>query len=745
MTSEDTRMSKSLLRDRLEQRIAALVEACPRCWGALLDGFESGELIGHVGQGEAHTETRKPVPRSTFTAGALAARVEQNVRAAAVLAIEDERERAAALDRPIVAERWPLEVGPTWGETDEDVAAIVALNELPSYAEEEGGLEPDGWVWPASINPFDVGAVIAKGGTAESDLIAEALRKGFYSPGRGFSFKVGEVVKVGAEKRSRPLPPGPAEVWFRAHEGQTFEGLLLWSPVGFAVLLAALAEVRDAAALDTALGCARFAWANVVRLAGDIDALGQIAGDALRRSPERLHPMARDARARDELARELQAHLRLVREATGLDGPEPRDEGEATAIDGGILAVDARLLAYLAARGNTGAALEKQQRSKAEERAARFREDGKGAGLWHLWADQGTAPKGSRAALLLAGVLWADVVEPWLRQSPGLVHPVMVDITAAYSRGFAPVTRGGQIVLPLPGGEGQIGRSPEGAVAAVDAEAFPAIERGLTLLGGVTAHRLLRWEVFQGHAQWQSGEPNPADLVIDGGWSALAHDLLGMKGQKAVADVRAIVLAQAHFRFTLPGGGRGNLLSYDETPARGGRRGRVKIRLGDALLPGYLFELARTMGDGNAARAARRLVPMVVLPPFVGREREHGPQATLSMIFVTELRERARELVEHGGILLDLDAWATLAERAALPRGGAGSLPRVLDRWTHDGDDGPAFLVKVGRDRYTLGPAHAAARNFVGEAGRRETEGSAAGKRSAARRARPRPRKTAKG
>lgn len=719
----------------------------------MLDGFESGELMGHVGQGEEHRKTRKPVPRSTFAAGALAARVERNVRAAAAMAIEDGWERAAALDRPIVAERWPLEVGPTWGETDEDIASIVALNSLPDYAEEEGGLEPDGWVWPASVNPFDVGTVIAKGGTAESDLIAEALKKGFYSPGRGFYFKVGEVVKVGAEERGRPLPPGPAEVWFRAHEGQTFEGLLRWSPVGFGVLLAALNEVRDAAALNTALGCARFAWANVVRLAGDLDALEQITREALRRSPARLRRMAQDARARAELANELQAHLRLVREVTGLDGPEPRDEGEATALDGGILAVDARLFAALAKVGNEGAALEKQQRPKAEERAARFLEDGKGAGLWHLWADHGAAPKGSHVALLLALALWTDVVEPRLRQSPGLVHPVMVDITAAYSRGFAPVKRGGQIVLPLPRGEWQIERSPErspegspeGSVAAVDAEAFLVIERGLTLLGGVTAHRLLRWEVFEGHTQWQRGAPNPADLVIDGGWSALAHDLLGMKGQKAVADVRAIVLAQGHFRFTLPGGGRGNLLSYDETPARGGRRGRVKIRLGDALLPGYLFELARTMGDGVAARAARRLVPMVQLPPFVGREREHGPQATLSMIFVTELRERARELVEHGGILLDLDAWTTLAERAALPRGGAGSLPRVLDRWTHDGDDGDAFLVKVGRDRYTLGPAHAAARDFVGEAGRREVEGTAAGKRSAARRARPRPRRMAKG
>lgn len=714
--------SKSLLRDRLEQRIVARL---------------------------AYVRTIDPAPVDGIVAAALAARIERNVVAAAEAIIPDKAERLAALDREIVGLNWPLFSGFPIGETVADILAFT---------------HDDTPVWPPRVSWQETGEALMRIGTPESKAMAAPLLAGSWGWGSS-----GYPHLPTLKKRIRMTPgypvllPGEGIPDSRVKESiaeakkideerkalvdraEKLGAEQLWNPFGIATLLAALAEVRDAAALDTALGCARFAWANVVRLAGDLDALEQITRAALRRSPERLRPMAQDARARAELANELQAHLRLVREVTGLDGPEPRDEGEATALDGGILAVDARLFAALAKVGDEGAALEKLQRPKAEERAARFREDGKGAGLWHLWADHGAVPKGSHAALLLALALWIDVVEPRLRQSPGLVHPVMVDITAAHSRGFAPVTRGGQIVLPLPRGDWQIERLPDGAVAAVDAEAFRAIERGLTLLGGVTAHRLLRWEVFQGHAQWQSGAPNPADLVIDGGWSALAHDLLGMKGQKAVADVRAIVLAQGHFRFTLPGGGRGNLLSYDETPARGGRRGRVKIRLGDALLPGYLFELARTMGDGVAARGARRLVPMVKLPPFVGRVNEHGPQATLSMIFVTELRERARELVEHGGILLDLDAWTTLAERAALPRGGAGNLSRVLARWTHDGDDGPAFLMKVGRDRYTLGPAHAAARDFVGEAGRRETEGSAAGKRSAARRARPRPRRTAKG
>jgi hypothetical protein len=64
-------------------------------------------------------------------------------------------------------------------------------------------------------------------------------------------------------------------------------------------------------------------------------------------------------------------------------------------------------------------------------------------------------------------------------------------------------------------------------------------------------------------------------------------------------------------------------------------------------------------------------------------------------------------------------------------------LPQVLDRWTRDGDDGPAFLVRVEPQRYTLAPAYAAARDFLLDAGRREAEGRRAGRHGAASRHRP--------
>mgnify|MGYP003351292703 CR=1 FL=1 len=91
---------------------------------------------------------------------------------------------------------------------------------------------------------------------------------------------------------------------------------------------------------------------------------------------------------------------------------------------------------------------------------------------------------------------------------------------------------------------------------------------------------------------------------------------------------------------------------------------------------------------------------------------------------------------EAEAILRDIVTAATEAERpdvaaeASLP---AGSLRPVIERWTQDGDDGPAFLSTVSPERYTLAEAHEAIRRFLEEAGHLELEGSDAGKRSVRR------------
>jgi len=107
---------------------------------------------------------------------------------------------------------------------------------------------------------------------------------------------------------------------------------------------------------------------------------------------------------------------------------------------------------------------------------------------------------------------------------------------------------------------------------------------------------------------------------------------------------------------------------------------------------------------------------------------------------MTELRERAAELAEHGSVRLTHDELTSLADQVALPR---KLLVPVLEHWKHDVGAAPAFLRMVDRDRYTLGKAHAAELDFIIEAGRRETRNAALGRASARMRASnaPKPRK----
>ena len=121
---------------------------------------------------------------------------------------------------------------------------------------------------------------------------------------------------------------------------------------------------------------------------------------------------------------------------------------------------------------------------------------------------------------------------------------------------------------------------------------------------------------------------------------------------------------------------------------------------------------------------------MPALPPLIGRERDHGAQAVLQLQVMAEFRRRARELASQEGVLLPYERWQEMAADASLPQ---GALRAVIERWTRDGDDGPAFLSTVSPERYTLAEAHEAIRRFLEEAGHLELEGSDAGKRSVRR------------
>jgi len=405
--------------------------------------------------------------------------------------------------------------------------------------------------------------------------------------------------------------------------------------------------------------------------------------------------------------------------------PIPTTREEAAELVDGVPVLDERFAAYLETKLDD-AALAQRVREKGRERGASPET------LFDLWIDRRDVVLGAYsvdrpgpgALPTLARALWDARVRERASKAaikrPALSMVVHEPVADLFSRGLRREEESnGQRALRLPG-------DVLVRVAHIDASVIPRfVDRGIAAFGGVTAHRTLRWQVFAGHRQALDGAADPRLIRVEGGYAALAHDELGLSSKKAADEVRAIIEAEHAIELPLPTGST-RLLIREFTPAVGRRPSQLVLVLGTALLPDYVHALKRA---GSAGRELR-LVPVLELPPFVGkRSNEHGAQASLSMLVAAHMRDHARELVEAGGVTIDETEWKRLAARAGLP---VSMVRAVLDRWTQDGSDAPAFLKLVERNRYALTDAKAHA--FLTEGGRGEIAGSVAGKASARKR-----------
>ena len=396
----------------------------------------------------------------------------------------------------------------------------------------------------------------------------------------------------------------------------------------------------------------------------------------------------------------------------------------------GMLLLDAALADELeSAFGEEGRNHASVVRTDAKERYAKPHSP---LDVFRPWLPEGFLERPNMGGLPwirpLGRAAWFDVVLPKLeresRVRPALAYQIHEDVSRIHSRTHTLETRNGQQHLRFDG------HSPIAIVPSVEDDALgriaESIVRGVSLLGNITAHKALQWEVFTGYRQAIEGAADARVLLVEGGWSAFARDVLDLSAKSDIENVRDIVRAQSAIRLSLPDGSFGNLLALREMEARGRRRGWIEIVLGTMLMPHYVHELDGKL-SGRTASESKRLVPMVGLPPFVGSRTEHGAQATLSMHVVRELRTRAPELVTDGGVLIDAGRFASLAMSSGVK---ASNVHRVIDRWTQDGTDAPAFLRRVGHSRYTLGDAHAPARSFLETAGKMTIDASAAGRKS---------------
>ena len=350
--------------------------------------------------------------------------------------------------------------------------------------------------------------------------------------------------------------------------------------------------------------------------------------------------------------------------------------------------------------------------------------------VWEFWSPwlpglDGRAPERHQDIIL---AIWNDLVLPQLERSqkkpPALARVVygpVVEILSAPPILVEETT--GQRTLDL--------GIPQTCVIRVDAAAAPYVDKGIELFQSIHAHKILRHLSFESHKKALDGATDPRALTYEGGYSALA-EACGIHGADGAKKVRVLIETLRLLDISALPGQVAGLFTRTFAEARGQRRAFLKIIVGTPLLPDYVYELQRVAGTTSvAARRDQDLIPLLDIPPTIGRPNDAGPQATLSLRVVAHMRDHATDLAQGRGAPLPLETFCDLAAASNVSRSLA---PRVLDHWLQDHEDGPALLKRLERDRFTLGDKHAAARAFIEAGGQKSLDASEAGRRSVTKR-----------
>ena len=437
-----------------------------------------------------------------------------------------------------------------------------------------------------------------------------------------------------------------------------------------------------------------------------------------------------------ELARELREQCaRIVARLDKLPCVRRLDSLD----DKGMLVLDGMLVVAIGETGKGGAYTATRMAKKARERGKAQPVEG-----WDLL----TAPTDNdkhhplywwhlakpRGPIALAKCLWDDVVLPRFeleRLTPAaLTRAVTSEVIDLYSLRYTPESRNGQQAMVFHENRGLV------LVPSISGDAINALlKRGMSLLTSELGIDLLEWEVTEAHRQFLSREPDFRRLSIEGGWSALAHEKLGISSKTAAGQARAIVLAQAHLLFDSYGV-RGNLLSYSEPRrATGGQRALINIVLGDVLLPGVTHTLREEYGKaGLSSREARQIVPILGKAALPGRGNDHGAGRRMVWRLSMYLREHAEELAREGAVRMTLAAFAELAGEAGAPR-SSDFLTRTIDAWVAGDAKTPPLIVRQG-EHVTLHESRRPALDFIIAAGKKTASSRTQGKASVRKRMR---------
>lgn len=375
-------------------------------------------------------------------------------------------------------------------------------------------------------------------------------------------------------------------------------------------------------------------------------------------------------------------------------------------------------------------------------------------GAW-VTSDVASYPLGMPWLNVAAGVLWEHEVRPEFerkalavrelaelrdRKPPSTLRATMAEriIPAALSRqmcldGFDDGT------LRTRDGE-ELGR-----IAVTSDLTGDMVRAKLAAFGTVTGQLNYRELVHRSHDLMLTGADDPRAVEFVGGWEGQCEAIGVAPTTRNSAILQDMATAGSVVQWSTPHVDAGGLWTYKHR--RGSRRspGYVRYVLGDSMYPGRAAELAQESRLGarsrsRGARKALRLVPELRHSPPTDavRRNDKGAAWILHRLVVVEMVDGAREMHEHGGIVLSADRRHELSSMVGLARTAS---ERLWASWQSGDDNAPPLVKRVG-DRWTLADDHAPERAFIESGGALRVAKAEAGRAGQAKRQRRRQRNT---
>jgi hypothetical protein len=461
----------------------------------------------------------------------------------------------------------------------------------------------------------------------------------------------------------------------------------------------------------------------------------------VRRALEREGVKAPTSEEVEYWAKELPAELGAIVSGLGLEEVSAQELYEPT-LEEGIFALDARAAEALELRGVLD--LAQVIRAESSKRITSYQEAlpiasplGRALGtpaLWWLFANDKLAQEGLPPFPLAIFVARAilqqkrekDPIptptkqEPAPKESEVKSQPLSKEketvaaIAEPIANAYSWFSSQGEITLSSD--QKQVLRNGEllAEVATIKKRDFVQLQKGLHLWGQLTFRRAVNYLVRECWKRHQDGETRPDILEFNG--PLHFAECIGEAQNRLTDEILKVLVLGQSFSLSWPGGIIGGLWTFQyQRPARG-RPAWLQIKAATVLEPHY--------GMGQFESPWR--VPVVQLPPFVGRRNDHAAQAALAERLLIEMVERRLDIFHLGGAKMPMKTLSRIADEV----GVTTNLSAVLERWESNGEDGEAFLERKG-DLLNLAitKPYRAARHFIYEAGRRAIAGKEAAKK----------------